>query len=257
MPRNKTTELQHGDVVYFVDRSSVQVGVFDERIDSAGYSYVDLIQLADHRYIDGVPIQDFHSETEWRPLPKGWTYDTQLFKLEHRRPEWEQKMAYELRWSNPRDVKKALEKGVAVLSKNVFQGVIEAEIDRHKGFRVVKKYPHWTQVYCRPKTDYVRVLDGELFRSYDQAKKRLEEMKEIWKKEADMTDDEWSIAMISQDLARVDSHYAGICREFLLAMPDIWDVETKVSDGVVYWRRYENRTEWKPIQKGDKCEQSN
>ena len=236
-----------------MENGFVKPGVFDDSYTDYGRTkvYVDLIELADHRFIDGVPIQEFHSETEWRPLPKGWTYNTELFKLEHRIPQNEQERVKELFLNNREDVEKGLSEGVLVLAKTVFHGVVEAEIDRHKGFRVVKKYPAWWYNYGKMNPGY-RCLDaGEVFRSWDGAKAHLQKMEEDRAKELALTDEEWSIREIESILKRVrDDGYRERCRGFLMNLPDLWDVEIKKFDETVLWRYFEKRTAWKHIQKG-------
>ena len=239
--------FRHGDVVYFVDRNFVTVGVFDCCYAGENRACVDFVQFADHRYIDGVPIQDFHSEQEWRKLPKGWTYDTKLFIVESIVPEWEQKRRKELSWADPEDVKAGRREGVVVLKKDVFHGEIRAEVDRNKGFRVLKQYPHWALNYGNRDRDYERVPLKELFRTYEQAAERLKQIRSNAAKESAMTDDEWSWEEIKKELAVVDGLYAEECLEFLRALPDIWDVEVRRRNGTIYWRRYEKRTEWEKI----------
>ena len=239
--------MVHGDVVYFVDGDRVGFGVLDDVFD--GTAYVDLVELADHRYVDGIAIQYFHSETEWRKMPKGWTYNTELFKLEEIVPEAELARRRELRIDRPEDVKAALAEGFAVLAKENFHGVIEAEIDRHTGFRVVKRYPHWTYSYPHHNTPYRRFNAKDIYLSYNEAKTHLKGIQEARRAELALTDDEWSWKEIEKDLKRLEEPYMEHCRKFLGSLPDIWDVETKVVSGDMYWRMFEKKTEWKAIPK--------
>ena len=237
----------HGDIVYFVDNWIVRVGVFDEQMKDQGYAYVDLIELADHRYVDGVPIQDFHSETEWKTLPKDWTYSTDLVHLKEMIPDEVKNRRKELKWTDPRDVKTGLNEGILVLRRSVFHGVVEAEIDRHLGYRIVKRYPHWTQNYGNPYKDYCRVISDGLFPTYEEARDHLRMAEAKREKELAMSDEEWSWFEIRKVLRHVPQQYMERCLTFLNSLPDIWDVELKRSEGIIYWRYFEKKTPWERI----------
>ena len=240
-------EYKNGDVVYFRDGDVILVGVVDVYISERDLYYIDLIQLADHRYVDGIPIQDLPFESEWRKLPKGWTYNTELFSIEDRVPDYEVKRRKELRWTVPEDVRTALREGVCVLSKNVFHGVVEAQVDRQKGFRVVKKYPHWTLNYGQPNKKYRRVPSCDVCSNYCDALDRLSAIKAERERVQNLSDDEWSWEEIEKVLKRVGTEYADRCRKFFRTLTDIADVEIKVVDGAVHWRRFEKRTKWAPV----------
>lgn len=243
----RDVDLRNGMVVYFVD-DVVYLGVVDQPFYDLGYAYIDLLELADHRYINGVHINDFVSETEWKKLPKGWTYDTELFSVENRIPDEQFQKMKELSWTDPDDVRTALDQGILVLAKENFHGAVDAEIDRNRGFRIRKYYPHWTLTYGKPNALYRRVSFSEIFRTYQEAKERIDYLKDKTERELKMTDDEWSWNEIQRTLGKTNGQYRERCREFLEKLEDIWDVETKVVGGKVFWRRYENRTEWTRIE---------
>lgn len=248
MTAEKNCVFQNGDVVYFVDKDRIGYGIYDVHIDEYGYAYVDLLELADHRYIDGIPIQDFKSETEWRKLPKNWGYNSpELFKVEDRTPDWEKERRKQLYIKNPEDIEAGLEEGILVYAKTVFHGVIEAEIDKHLGFRIVKKYPHWTFNYGKPNKECARVYDADLFKTYEEAQERLYQKKEERNRELNMSDEEWSIKEIDKVLMFVDNEYAKKCRNFLLMLPDVWDVEIRRSGGGIQWRWFSQKTKWVDI----------
>ena len=40
---------------------------------------IDYLVLRERRLVNGIPIDEFESETKYKKLPKGWRYNTKLF----------------------------------------------------------------------------------------------------------------------------------------------------------------------------------
>lgn len=239
--------FEAGEVVYFPEDGRVAFGIAEGFEDSSGRIYVDFVRNRDNRYINGVHIDDFQSETEWRPLPKGWTYNTQLFKLEWRsNPDAER--LKEIHVDVPEEIKHALEEGLLVLAKDVYPGRVEAEVDRHRGYRLVKKIPHWTQTYGQRNWTYRRVYKSEAFASYEEAKRCVEEKKAEAERIAQMTDLEWSILEIKKVLRRLPENDRSKVMQFVLSLPDLEDVEVRVRSGMAEWRYFEAKSKWTRIE---------
>ena len=236
--------MYKGDVVYYVDAERIGFGIVDEF--TTDYAYVDLLELAEHRYVNGIPIDDFHSETKWSRLPKGWTYNTDLFTLEEKVPEAEVERRRQLRIDRPEDIRAALDEGILVKSEKKFHGIVEAEID-HGYYRIVKKYPHWTYTYGRTIKPYLKINRDYIHSSYQEAKRHLEGILEARRTLQSLSDEEWSWMEIRKVLKYVDEDYRKECERFLESLPDIWDVEIKKRDDMILWRRFEHRTEWTEI----------
>ena len=80
-------DIPIGSIVYFVDKSAykipghtwgVSVGVVEEHYTTE--ICLQLIEPKDTRLIDGVPISECPLVGPWHKLPKGWTYEKELFE---------------------------------------------------------------------------------------------------------------------------------------------------------------------------------
>ena len=123
--------FKQGDIVYWCHQCghkySVHYGMVDEQFSDA--VIIDYLAPRERRKVDGVPIDEFHSEQRYRKLPKGWTYNTELFKL-----TWDdftpEEKEFVLDISKPETLKEAYDKGYLVKDNTIFHGVIEDEITK-------------------------------------------------------------------------------------------------------------------------------
>ena len=129
--------FNQGDIVYWCHHKgnadySVHYGMVDEQFSDA--VVIDYLVPRERRRVDGVPIDEFQSEQRYRKLPKGWTYNTELFKL-----TWDdftpEEKEFVLDISKPETLKEAYDKGYLVKDNTIFHGVIEDEITKD-GFRM-------------------------------------------------------------------------------------------------------------------------
>jgi hypothetical protein len=129
---------------------------------------VEKYESRDFRSINGIPFEDFKPDERWKPLPKGWTYNTPLFE-EGLIPEWDtfKKRCEGLSIQNPSDILLLIKEGWLVRKEPELERV-EAEID-HKKYRLVKKYPHWETTYTKDKSTYIWLPDGAFYDSYKDA----------------------------------------------------------------------------------------
>ena len=160
-----------GDIVYWCHHKgnadySVHYGMVDEQFSDV--TVVDYLVPRERRRVDGVPIDEFQSEQRCRKLPKGWTYNTELFKL-----TWDdftpEEKEFVLDISKPETLKEAYDKGYLVKDNTIFHGVIEDEITKD-GFRIVKKYPMWQH-----HIDHVSIRPDKVYFTYEEAKKEVDE----------------------------------------------------------------------------------
>ena len=240
-------KYRKGDVVYFADGDRVQFGVVDQYDSSGGLAYIDLLELPDYRYVNGIPVADFQTEEEWHKLPKGWSYDTELFRIEDRTPQEVRTRRNQLRIDRPEDIRAAIEEGILVYACENYHGVIEAEIDRHKGWRIAKHYPAWTLNYAHRHQTYVRVKEEEMFGSYKDAARYLCERRKAKEELANLTDEEWSWKEIKAVLRPLQEVVQAKCERFLSTLPDIDDVEIRRKGRRIEWRRFNKRTPWEVI----------
>ena len=254
--------LSKGSVCYFVDKYAtdsisgcnkwkVQFGVVDEHyIDSVA---VQLYELRDMRLVNGIPIKEFKTPTEWKKLPKGWTYNTKLFEI-----TWAKFSPKDLdtdklkeildKWNNPDNVLEAIRRGVLVKVQDNDHCTINTEIDHHKGYRLRREYPMW-----RPEPrSYESIRHNEIYATYEEAEKVVKCHEEQLRKMAELTDLEWSIATIDRTL----DHWAVVyhisdfekekIRTFLMNLDNLEDVEVRIYAGRIEWIRG-NEKRWKTI----------
>lgn len=171
--------MEHNQVCYFVDRDVsgrmyVVCGIYEYK--GTCTHVVSRLKNPEVRLINGIPFDEFTSETEFKKVPKGWTYNTPMYtvtedleKIEKINAAMEGK-----RYDNPSDVQWLFDNGFLVKKEDI-EPVIEAEYD-HDRYRIVKKYPAWTICIGRHNTAYPN--HDEVFETYEEAQRKMEEIKE-------------------------------------------------------------------------------
>ncbi len=250
-------KLKIGDVVYFAgtplnsNKHIVKWGVInfiDEYI-----TLIDFYEVKNPTLINGKSIFEFKPEEEWKPLPKKWSYNTKLFEQNFERLPLEFK---KLHVDKPEDILYAIEKGWLIKSTNNIHRTVTAEIDRHKGWRlrwetyIICNEPKYeVGVYFTNKEAYVK-----LKKTYEEAKEVVDELiKEDNRKRA-LSDEEWSIEEIDHTLKQwsdrmkinANSEKYIKTREFLVNLPDVFNVVTRVFGNNLQWK-YDRQREWKNI----------
>lgn len=257
MTREEAKNLKQGDVVYFVERNYgckpefyPMFGVLSGPVCSDDV-YITLLSKKESRWIVSQYVEshidDFKTEEEWHPLPKGWSYNTKLFDIEIRESEEDRKRLMDLSPARPEDIRAALDEGLLVYSNTKYHGEVNTEIDRHKGWRIVKAYPAWTVNYGRKDPCYRTAPVADVFLDHESVKARIEEIIAARKAEAALTDEEWSIRQIEKFLKRLPNDEADRCRQFLMEQPNIDDIEVRTRDGVLYWRYFSKKEQFHPV----------
>lgn len=248
--------FQHGDVVYWCacgnvncvtareahDRFSygVLVGVVDEEFyDRVA---VEPLVFRESRRINGIPINEFKDDKRHK-LPKGWTYDTELFYLSFDPLPEELKS---MRPDHPEDIRKCIENGWLVKSSEQTNWSPEADITKD-GYRVVlrvrdsERYPYRVGLYR-----------NEVFRNFADANAEAERRNAEILRTSMLTDEEWSIEQIEKELAHFKL-MSGMTDEeimpykiYLLSLPRIEAVETRVYRGMIQWK-YEDKKRWMDV----------
>ena len=243
-------KFQPGDVVYWVGRRRhspyeyyVDYGIVDEEFSDA--VCVDRLHIRDNRYINNIPYKEFPSMAKWQKLPKGWTYNTELFEMEWRNNDWT--ILNTLRIDNPEDIKKALELGILVYLKDYDQTVPHSEIDKKFGWRIRKE--HDDSIYVYP---HVTLQKDNAFKTYAEAQAVIDAQEAEWKRQSELTDEEWSIEQIDHNLQRWAKIYSKSpeevqkVRDFLLGMDKVEDIETRVFGGDFQWKYWKNK-KWRTV----------
>ena len=232
-----------GDIVYWCHQRgheySVHYGMVDEQFSDA--VVIDYLVPRERRRVDSVPIDEFQSEQRYRKLPKGWTYNTELFKL-----TWDdftsEEKDFVLDISKPETLKEAYDKGYLVKDNTIFHGVIEDEITKD-GFRIVKKYPRETFHHI----DHVSIRPDKVYFTYEEAKKEVDENIAEFNRQASLSDYDWSVEQIDKTLKRYQiindttDEEVKEYRDWLLAMSNVEDIETRIFNGNIQWKYWKNK----------------
>jgi len=243
-------KFQSGDVVYWVAHHKwsadmyVDFGIVTEEFSDAVCA--DKLHIYDNRYINGIPYKDFPDVTPWQKLPKGWNYNTVLFDVE-RKPKEGHDLLKNLQITNPEDIKYALANGFLVYLKDYDQTVPHSEVSNKLGWRIRKE--HDDSVYVYP---HVTLQKDKTFKTYEEARAVIDAQAAEWKRQSELTDEEWSKEEIERDLERARaSHNFSVedcdkIRGFLFGMDHIDSIETRIYCGEFQWK-YEKNKRWNSI----------
>lgn len=208
---------------------------------------IDYLSLRETRLVDGIPINDFVSESRERKLPKGWTWNTKLFDITYEdKPQEETDFLRQATIDNPEAIKLAYQKGYMVKDKTKFWGIIEAEVSKD-GFRVVKKYPYYQHHCC-----HTSVRPDKVYFTYEEAKKEYDAYYAELKRQSELTDYEWSVEQIDKTLDRwkgisgSTEKEVQVYREWILNMDKVEDIEVRISGGCLQWK-YWDKKKWHNI----------
>ena len=170
--------MKHNQVCYYVERGFngglyVSYGMYEHESMYGGHT-VSRLRPPEIRLINGIPFEEFQSETEFKKLPKGWTYSTDLYTVtENIEKKAKINAAMKGRYVTcPSDLQWLFDNGYLVKMENV-EPIIEPEFD-HDTYRLRKKYPAWTQCYGSHNDRY----PDEVFETYEAAEKRMYEIME-------------------------------------------------------------------------------
>lgn len=251
---NTIKDFKHDDIVYWVTKDYysnyyVTYGVIDCLSDSG--AMIDLLSIYERRRVNGIPINEFESETKFKKLPKGWTWNTELFEITFDNFDKCMEDDY-LSLTDAENVKRLLDKGILVRTREIFDGEIQAEITK-KGYRIIKIYPMWRRVKQKSATT---VPYYKLYHDFKSAEREAESLNAEIERQATLTDEEWSIEQIEHDIARYKKLYgvpdeeANKILNFLKSDKKVADIETRISGGGFQWK-YCNNKKWNTINERD------
>lgn len=230
-----------GSVVYFIKqrgyRREVSFGIVEEHYPDV--ICLQLYELLDTRLINGIPIKDFITPTRWSKLPRGWSYDTKLFNITYGEYPCDPR---NYRFSNPDDILKAVKDGVLVKVQDNDHSHINSEIDSKQGWRIRRKYPTYEHY-----PTYATIKYNEVYNSYDDAIKVIEDYKSELKRQSELSEYDWSVEQIDKKLNR----WAYICsiseedkrkyRDWILALDKVEDVEIRIFKNNIQWKYWKNK----------------
>ncbi len=237
-------EIPVGSVAYFLGNSKVFAGKKEINFGIVEEHYVDsialrLIEPRDTRRICGIPIKEFETPTRWRKLPKGWTWNTKLFEI-----TWDEQQFSKL-WCNISDAEEILrlyKEGYLVNVKDNDHAHFESEIDKNYGWRIVRKYPMFEY-----HLSYVSVNFHNVFTNYADAKAELDRIHAEFKRQTELSDYDWSVEQIDNELARWAKLYSITdiekkkYHDWLLNQCNVEDIEVRIADGGIQWKYGKNK----------------
>lgn len=242
--------FNNGDIVYWCHREGcecwVEYGMVDEQFSDA--VIIDCLAPMERRLVNGIPIDEFESETRYKKLPKGWTYDTKLFELTWEDLTQEQKdfsAKYSVR--NPACIKEAYDKGYLVKSSTIYHGIIESEITKD-GYRIVKKSPMWQR-----RIDHISIRPDKVYFAYEEAEKEVDDNIAEFHRQANLSDYDWSVEQIDKTINKwkiyndASDKEAESYHDWIVGMDNVEDIETRVFDGRIQWKYWKNK-KWNNIE---------
>ena len=246
--------MKQNQVCYYIEDSQfgmhVSYGIYEYKTTCT--HKVSRLKAPEIRLINGVPFDDFQSETEFKKVPKGWTYSTDLYTVTEDLEKKEKiNAAMKGRYiKNPSDIQWLFNNGYLIKMEDV-EPIIEAEFD-HNTYRLVKKYPAWTQCYGSHNDRY----PNEVFETYEAAEKRMNEIKEIRHRKAvecallDFYEDlEWALEKYEAEHGRREIEKI---RQKILARPHLDDTMFRYYNGEILVvsreaHRKDTHIEWEKI----------
>lgn len=247
-------QYKNGDIVYWVSKNiyrkpqyMVEFGVVDEEFSDA--VIIDKLHMYDTRYLEGIPYKDYPQISDWRKLPKGWTWNTKLFELDYREMK-----NINLEGCNIRDteaINDLLHRGILVKLKDYDQSYPITEIDEKLGWRIRKEYTSvFSTLYEYPTTSLPRF---EIFNSYNDAQQKVEAIEKELQRQSMLSDEEWSIEQIDRKLdywaylnSKTKEEKQAI-RNFLLSQDNVDDIEVRPYGNTFQWK-YSKKRKWAAIE---------
>ena len=238
-----------GSIVYYVTHKyDVSFGIVIAHF--AGEVMLQKYDVNSPRIINGIPEKEFETPSRWQKLPKGWTYNTKLLNIEYEKFDYIQGVYHEkkLIMNNPDNIKKLIDDGILIKVNDKDYCWFETEIDTKNGWRVIRKYDYRNY---HPSTVTVRF--DKVYSTYAEAKKIIDDIRAEWKRQAALSDREWSIEQIDktlnhwQQVYRVSDEQKQKCRDWIMELNDIEDVEIRLSQGYIQWKYLKNK-KWSTIE---------
>lgn len=237
-----------GDIVYWCHREgykySVHYGMVDEQFSDA--VIIDYLEARERRVVNGIPMNKFESESRYKKLPKGWSYDTKLYEITYEDLTQAEK-AFVFDIKNPMCIKEAYDKGYLVKSSTIYHGIIDSEITKD-GYRIVRKYPIY-QYHI----DYVSIRPDKVYFTYEEAEKEVNDNVNEFNRQANLSDYDWSVEQIDKTINNWKNYHdasdkeAEDYRNWLIAMENVEDIETRISGGQIQWKYWKNKR-WNNIE---------
>ena len=247
---NTSKDFKPNDIVYFLRdhgyKRDISYGIVND-IYSDGI-VVDLLEPRDLRLVQGIPIKEWKIDPHKYKLPKGWTYHTILFSYEYSEPRSEfQAKIDSIDIKDPNAISQAISDNLLVRSIENDRGYIDTDIEKD-GYYLRKKYDNNLPRICS-----LTIPPHLLYHTYSEAEAKKKEYDDELTRQANLTDEEWSIEQIDKTIDTFAYLY-GISdktkqayRKRLLELDNIADVETRIYGGAIQYK-YWKKQRWNTIE---------
>lgn len=206
------------------------------------YCYEIAIQLyesIDCRFIDEIPVKDYQTPSPWQKLPKGWSWDTKLFEVEFKFTDEMKDRVFDIKDKD--NILELIQDNLLVKPSENDHANFRSEVDSKCGWRIVREYDNeWY-------SDYISLPFYEVYNTYEEAQAELDAILEENRRQAMLTDLEWSIEQIDHNLDKWAYLYSITpkakkqVRDRLMALDNLEDVVTRVAGGYIEWKYNRNR----------------
>ncbi len=238
-----------GSVVYYIDTKngtqSICFGLAHEYFHDA--LYIKLLHRKDNRLINGIPYNEFKTSTKKKKLPKGWTYDTDLFEQFYDGSYYEE--FCKIKINDPESILNAYNKGYLIDAKEYDASWIKPVIEQD-GYYLTREYPSVYNYPERRVKPYIFVPYHKVYHTYEEAQKVIDDWKAEQQRRAAQTDYEWNAENLDYELNRFQCMYNKSdediqqIKDFILALPDFENLEFRISGKVFQFKNY-NKKKWK------------
>lgn len=242
-------EVKIGDILFYTDKNiynqsikwGVVTGIYSSEVT------LELYEPYSGRIIDGVHEKEFKTPTEWRKLPKNYDCTKRLFKLEYENTKNKFAHLSDARVDNVDDYKKLINAGFFVKVSSVDHCEFEVDYKNREGWRIIRKYPIGKHYPSHISLPYFK-----LYATYKEAQEDVKSYKDEIERQCNLSDLDWSIEQIDKTIDMWGLVYCKTkeekkeCRDRILALDNVEDIETRLGDGCVQWRYWKHKR-WNSI----------
>lgn len=240
-------EIPVGSIGYYVEKRGhrwfVNFGIVAEHYTNEICLW--LLDTVDYRLINGVPAQEFKTPTRWMKLPKGWTYNTKLIKIDTNALIYEKFSGINVDITNPESILDAFNIGMLIKVQDKDYANFVEEIDNQKGYRIVRNYDREYQ------RSYVSLNWYQVYKTFEEAQAIVKAHKKELNRISELSDYDWAVEQIDNTLNfyyhNGDQEEKGRIRDWLLGRNNIEDIEIRASARGIEWKYWKHQ-KWKQIE---------
>lgn len=248
-------EHKVGDVVYYVTWSQNAKPIKIVRFGTVLENYtnslcVQLYAAYDRRRIDGIPFNEFPDITDFKKLPKKWSYTKELFTQTE--DELPGDAMFDIK--DPEDIKRVINAGYLIPFQD--RDYRHIDVDIQKGvYRLMKKTNNFdNHDFYNPcsRSPYISLDLAEALSTFAEAKAWVDDYYAELKRVCNLTDEEYT----KEEIIHVTDRWANIycipedekrkVVSFLLSRDNLGDIEVRMCNGDVQWK-YWKKKRWMSV----------